>query len=105
VKTDLGGGIENVNNWVAKVRKSDIKPLIKKHANDALMYQCFAYLLDEYKESLKMCEHLDKNLGIKASRITVSENKIPLIIFFDLFLIIPHSHHFKACPTWCDCHG
>jgi hypothetical protein len=49
------------------------------------MYEGFAYLLNEYKESLKMCEHLDKKLGIKASRITVNENKIPLIIFFDLF--------------------
>ncbi|KAA1065376.1 Eukaryotic elongation factor-2 kinase [Puccinia graminis f. sp. tritici] len=76
VKTDLGGGIEHVNNWVAKVRKSDIKPSITKHANDALMYEGFAYLLNEYKESLEMCEHLDKNLKIKASRIELVQHGV-----------------------------
>ncbi|EHS62648.1 uncharacterized protein PGTG_22553, partial [Puccinia graminis f. sp. tritici CRL 75-36-700-3] len=45
VKTDLGGGIEHVNNWVAK-------------------------------ESLKKCEHLDKNLRIKASRIELVQHGV-----------------------------
>ncbi|WAR51732.1 hypothetical protein PtB15_1B168 [Puccinia triticina] len=79
VKTDLGGGHQHINHWVAKVRRTDVEPSIHKHATDALMYEGFAYLLQEYKESLLNCTQLDESLAIKASNIQVSQTPSQII--------------------------
>ncbi|KAI7945019.1 hypothetical protein MJO28_010714 [Puccinia striiformis f. sp. tritici] len=78
VKTDLGGGIEHINHWVAKVRKSDNQPSIGKHATDALMYQAFGHLLERYKEILMHCPSLNNHFKLKAQQISVSLQKTGL---------------------------
>ena len=78
VKTAMCDGIENINNWVAKVRFSDPSPSVAKHATDALMYKGFQQILDAFKDTIECCRSLEPNLSQKAMQIQVNTTFNPL---------------------------
>ncbi|KAI9631412.1 hypothetical protein KEM48_014386 [Puccinia striiformis f. sp. tritici PST-130] len=56
----------------------DNQPSIGKRATDALMYQAFGHLLEQYKEILMNCPLLNNHFKLKAQQISVSLQKTGL---------------------------